>query len=102
LDYVVVRGVVADASDEPLRARIVLTDDAGEEVVGVFSTNERTGRYLMVLAPGQRYRMTVEAAGFEPQQDVVVAKSGQGGDREMNLDIVLSRGAAVQRLERHD
>lgn len=64
LNYVVARGVVADASDEPLKARILITDELGDEVVGVFNTNEATGRYIMVLDPGQKYNLSVEAPGY--------------------------------------
>jgi hypothetical protein len=64
LDNVIVHGVVADLMDEPVKARILLTDATGEEIVGVYNTNEKTGRFLMVLTPEAEYSMTVEAPGF--------------------------------------
>lgn len=99
LNYVVARGVVADANDEPVRARIVLTDEAGEEVIGIYNTNERTGRYIMVLSPGREYRMAVNAPGFAVHRSVVAAKATDLDGREMALDIRMERDAAAQRME---
>jgi len=99
LNYVVARGVVADASDEPVRARILLTDEHGDEVVGVFNTNERTGRYIMVLNPGQKYSIAVEAPGYAIHRAAIMAKGTDHDGREMALDILLERDAAVQRMK---
>ena len=88
LDHMVVRGVVADASEEPLKARIVLTDATGEEITGIYNTNERTGRYVMILKPDQTYGMTVEAAGFQPHVSTIVA-TATDDLRKISLDIVL-------------
>lgn len=99
LDYLVVRGVVTDAADDPVKARILLTDRAGEEVVGLYNVNERTGRYLMVLKPGDRYRMTVEAAGYVSQQSELHART-INGTREIPMDIVMVPGE--QRLSQNE
>jgi hypothetical protein len=99
LDYVLVRGVVADANDEPVKARIVVTDLQGEEVIGIYNSSERTGRYLMVLEPGERYTMTVDAPGFEPQRTELHAKPLYADTRELPMDIRLERGANAERLK---
>jgi len=87
LDYMVARGVVANASEDPVRARILLTDATGEEVVGVYNTNVNTGRFLMVLTPGQRYTMTVEAQGYASVRSEFVATTPDDGVRELLMDI---------------
>jgi WD40-like Beta Propeller Repeat/Tetratricopeptide repeat len=102
LDYMVVRGVVADASDEPVKARILVTDETGEEVVGVYSSNDRTGRYLLVLTPDQKYMMTVEAPGFNVQQSVLLAKASDSDGRELSMDILMQRDASAERLTRNE
>ncbi|HRD51908.1 MAG TPA: hypothetical protein PKY96_04595 [Flavobacteriales bacterium] len=99
LNYVVARGVVADVSAEPVKARILLTDEMGDEIVGVYNTNEATGRYIMVLVPGQRYSMSVEAPGFAIHRSLITAKATDHDDREMALDIELVRDASVQRMK---
>jgi hypothetical protein len=99
LNYVVARGVVADASDEPVKARLLLTDEHGDEIVGVYSSNEQTGRFIMVMAPGQKYQLSVEAPGFAVHRQTLLAKPTDHDGREMALDIRLERDASVQRMK---
>ena len=86
-----VRGVVPDVLEEPVQARIVLTGEADGEMIGVYNSNARTGRYLMVVKPGERYNMTVEAPGFIPRSDALSTVGVQGGLREIPLDLTLTR-----------
>jgi hypothetical protein len=102
LDHVVVRGLVADASEEPVKARILVTDELSEEVVGVFNSNERTGRFLLVLQPGQQYNLTVEAPGYLVQRSILKAQLGADGSNETAMDIVLLPSEAHERLTRHE
>lgn len=102
LDYVLVRGVVADANDEPVKARIVVTDLNDEEIIGIYSSSERTGRYLMVLTPGQRYKMAVDAPGFEAQHSELHAKPLYSDTRELPMDIRLERGANAEHVKKHE
>ncbi len=101
LDHMVVHGLVADAGDEPLKARVLLMDATGEEIVGVYNTNARTGRFLMILKPLQEYHMSVESAGFITQASTIKAIA-QDGTREMSLDISLQPVHAVQGLTRNE
>lgn len=87
LEYMVARGVVANASEEPVKARIVLTDAKGDEIIGVYNTNVNTGRFLMVLDPGQHYTMTVEAQGYVSLRSEFIAKATDDGVRELFMDI---------------
>lgn len=95
LDYVLARGVVTDTAEEPVRARVTLTDKDGSEVLGVYNTNASTGRYIMVLAPGQEYAITVEAPGFADQRLPLVAVGGSDDEREMTVDVTLSQPAVA-------
>lgn len=98
LEYVVMRGLVTDAGDEPVKARITLTDAQGENIAGVYNTNERTGRYLMVLRPDARYRMVVEARGFDGRVSDIATGPAEDEGREMTLDIQLTRNENTARI----
>lgn len=98
IEYLVVRGVITDAAEEPVRARITLTDRNGEELIGVYNANEKTGRYLMVVEPRQVYAMTVEAAGFEPRVSEVNTIVMAEGSREIPMDITLVRNENTARV----
>lgn len=99
LDYIVVRGVVTDAFDEPMSARIVVSDLAGTEVQGVYNANANTGRYLLVLTPGERYMLNVEAPGFMTQRSELHART-VNGTRELPLDIQMVRNEQAEQAER--
>ncbi len=98
LDYLVVRGLVTDAAEEPVRASVTLSDEAGEEVIGLYRTNERTGRFLMVVDPSTAYRLVVEAPGFDKRVSQIRTRAAIEDDREMALDIVLKRNEQTARI----
>ena len=98
IDYLVVRGVITDVNEEPVKARITLSDLTGEELIGVYTANEKTGRYLMMVEPRQRYTMTVEAQGFEARVSEVNTIVVPDGSREIPLDIVLNRNENTARV----
>ncbi len=96
IEYVAVLGVVTDTNDEPVRARMTVMEAGGEEIVGVYNANANTGRYLMILQPGSRYHVTIEAEGFERSEAEWVAQASEG-TREMPLDIVMLRNENTAR-----
>ena len=102
LDYMLVRGVVTDASEEPLAARITVMDAARSEILGVYNANTRTGRYVMVLSPGEQYALTVEAAGHTTQEMTLVAGGTMADEREMNFDLVMIPSAVAVRTASHE
>ena len=65
VEYLLVQGVITNAIDQPLKARIILSDSKTEEIFGIYNTNEHTGRYVMAVRPGQAYHMEV-TEGFAP------------------------------------
>jgi hypothetical protein len=100
LDHVFVRGVVADAGDEPVKARIILTDPSTEEVIGVYNINESTGRFFILLAQDQRCQMTVESPGFMVHESEITGRPNVPGSREMELDVLLIASPDRDRLTR--
>lgn len=97
VEHLLVRGVVTDAGEEPVKARILLTRADDGEVVGVYNTNGRTGRYVMMVAPTSRYTMTVEAPGFIVAQSELVTGTVHADAREIPLDITLARNESTAR-----
>lgn len=91
IDYLLVRGVVTDGSDEPVKARMVLREPGSKEVAAVYKANEKTGRYVMVVRPGGRYTLHVEAEGFLPLDRELVTSAQGDGTREMALDLLMIR-----------
>jgi hypothetical protein len=89
LDHLFVRGVVADASDEPIQARLLVSDPETGEVLGVYNTNARTGRFLLLMTEGKRYHIEVDAPGHNVRHLELTASATVPGSREMDLDVLL-------------
>lgn len=92
---------MADHRDEPLRARIVVEDEAREEIVGVYNTNVSTGRYLMVLKPGERYHLRTEAEGHAVVEEVLTAIAPDHG-REISKETQLLPLEQVEGMTRNE
>lgn len=58
----ILKGVVRDVTTgEPVAARIEIVDNNTHEVVGVYKSNSKTGKYLVSLPSGRNYGITVAA-----------------------------------------
>lgn len=90
IEYQLVRGVVVNGNDEPLKASITLTRPGNSDPEGTYATSERTGRYLMAVRPGMDYHVQVSAPGYnEFELDFRSDENFQ--DHIMNLDFTLVR-----------
>jgi hypothetical protein len=90
--YSVVNGNVASAdSTQKLNFTdvfITVTDTKTQEIVGNYLPNPNSGRYVMVLAPGN-YEINVEANGFTPITEKVTILDKSSFKFEINKDIKL-------------
>lgn len=91
VEYQLVRGVVTDMNEEPLKARIVVTNTRTDETFGIYNTNASTGRYIMAVRPGQPYRMEVSAEGYADREYDLYAKDEDVIDMMM-LDVQMAPG----------
>ncbi|MGB3870977.1 MAG: hypothetical protein WA937_16110 [Flavobacteriales bacterium] len=89
VEYLLVQGVITNAIDQPLKARIILSDSKTEEIFGIYNTNEHTGRYVMAVRPGQAYHMEVTAEGFAPWEYELYNEDEEMTGR-LSLDVSLS------------
>ena len=48
----------------PLDAKITLIDGKTRNVQGIYKTNDKTGKFIMVISPEKDYTMVVEAEGY--------------------------------------
>ncbi|MCW3072454.1 MAG: hypothetical protein JWO44_2344 [Bacteroidetes bacterium] len=56
------KGVVNDESGKPAgKVIITVTDNETGNVVGVYHTNKKTGKFLFILTPGKNYNITYQA-----------------------------------------
>ena len=78
----------------PSNVRITVMDEASGEIVQDIKPNERTGKYIMILAPGVKgktYSVNFEADGYQPISISLVIppnSSYQEIDKEFSLQMI--------------
>ncbi|MGZ6540330.1 MAG: TolB family protein, partial [Bacteroidia bacterium] len=91
-NYSVLKGSITSAdSTQKLNFAdvfITVTDSKTQEVVGTYLPNQNTGRYVMVLAPGN-YEMSMEANGFQPVSEKIAILDKSSFKFEIDKDIQL-------------
>ncbi|MBU0763760.1 MAG: hypothetical protein KJ607_02880 [Bacteroidetes bacterium] len=76
----------------PVRATITLIDYESKEVQGIYRTNKKTGKYLMVLQPDKKYKMVIEAKdyhSFTDDIDMTDRKQMANLSRHINLEPII-------------
>lgn len=59
----------------PMAAQIEITKKGNNEIIGPFTSNTKTGKYLVALSPGENYTFKVRAEGYpEVSEDLDIAK----------------------------
>ncbi len=56
---------VVNANDKPVEADISVTNITTGESEGQFKSNAATGKYMLALTPGNKYKIAIEVEGFE-------------------------------------
>lgn len=94
IEFQLVRGMVVNGNDVPLKAGITLTRPGNKDPEGTYLTNEKTGRFLMAVRPGMDYHLQVIAPGYDEwEKDFHSDENYQ--DHIMNLDITLVRSEST-------
>ena len=80
--------------DRPEKTEVRVFDEATNQLVAICKPNSVTGKYLMVLNPGQlgkKYIIKYEATGFQPVMQTIDVLPGSAYtviDREVELDFM--------------
>jgi len=79
-ELTIIKGAVtsADSLEKPLKARIVLRDYKTKRMKALYHSNSKTGKYMLVIPPNKKYRMSVEVMGYWTFYDVVYFETGSG------------------------
>jgi len=63
----ILKGTLLDRyGDVPSGAEIIVTDNETGELVGIYTPNSKTGKYLFILPEGGNYTVSYDADGFFP------------------------------------
>ncbi len=58
----------------PIKATLTLEDASKKERYGIYKTNAKTGNYLLMMNYEKKYRLKIEADGFETVEEEIVFK----------------------------
>ncbi|MFH2095746.1 MAG: hypothetical protein ABIJ16_08580 [Bacteroidota bacterium] len=72
-NYLVLQGTVTTNQPvyQKLPATITVIDNITKELVGIYRTNEKTGKYTLVLLPRKFYKLFIEADGYHSYTDEI-------------------------------
>ncbi|PCH95697.1 MAG: hypothetical protein COB85_04290, partial [Bacteroidetes bacterium] len=65
----VIRGMIKGDNGLPLSAKFAVKDVGSGELVGIYSSNSATGKYLLVFPPGRDYDLVISAENFVPHRE---------------------------------
>jgi len=61
----ILKGIITDDfTKEPIEASIEIVDNEKKEVIGIFESNSKTGKYLVSLPSGKNYGIAVRSKGY--------------------------------------
>jgi outer membrane protein OmpA-like peptidoglycan-associated protein len=87
------KGIVNDESGKPAKdVMITVTDNETGEVVGVYHTNKKTGKFLFILTPGKNYNITYQAAKhlfYSENMDIPKQSNYYEINRAVNLNPIV-------------
>jgi len=84
--------VIAGDGTVPQNMMITVTDIKTQKVIGVFTPNTKTGKYLFILKPGKTYNILVEADNYLYYSEKIEVKKGtayQQIKRAIKLDPII-------------
>ncbi len=79
-ELTIIKGAVtsADSLEKPIKARIVLRDYESKRMQALYHSNSKTGKYMLIIPPDKKIRISVEAPGYFTLYDVVYFELGEG------------------------
>ncbi len=66
---------VVNAEGKPTEANITVTNDKTGDVAGKFKSNSSSGKYMLALTPGNKYKIAIEVEGYDPKIDYLDVQS---------------------------
>ena len=88
-DVLVIVGVIQDSlSKAPVNAQIEVINTENNQVIGVYNSNKTTGKYIMVLPEGGRYKIVINSDNYKVCDDFITTKELNGYQEiESNINL---------------
>lgn len=90
-DIILLQGIVMDSlTSVPVEAKITIKNKMNKEVIGVFTSNSSTGKYLIILPEQIDFEISIEATDYQECTEQLYT-SGIRKYTEINKNIKLCR-----------
>lgn len=66
---------VTKADGEPVEADITVSNDKTGEIEAKYKSNSASGKYMLALTPGNKYKIAIEVEGYETKIDYIDIES---------------------------
>lgn len=66
---------VVNKDDKPVEADITVTNAETGNLEGKFKSNATSGKYMLALTPGNKYKIAIEVEGYDPKIDYIDVQS---------------------------
>ncbi len=87
----ILKGIVVDkTTGTPIEAKLIVTDNEKNEVVGEFNSNSASGKYLITLPAGKNYGISVATEGYLFHSENIDMSMTEGYS-EINKTIALQK-----------
>jgi hypothetical protein len=88
-DVLVIVGVIQDSiSKTPVGALIEVVNTEDNSIVGIYHSNKITGKYIMALPEGGKYKLSIQSEHYKVCDDFITTKE-LNGYQELESDINL-------------
>lgn len=73
---------------KPVKAKVTIVDDDTHQVVGYYTSNQRNGKFILMVSPFRSYSLTVEAEGYQPQRVVIDQLTPENEEQEIKIELM--------------
>lgn len=89
LDVLVIVGYIQDSiSQMPISASIEVVNVEDNSIVGIYHSNKATGKYIMALPEGGKYRLSIQSQNYKVCDDFISTKDMNGyEERQKNINL---------------
>lgn len=88
-DLTLIRGTITDEfTGEEIQARVTIKNYETDKMEALHLSNSLSGKFLLIIPPGRKIRMIIEAPGYQEYQEVLFYKNDTGY-KTFDVDILL-------------
>lgn len=86
LQFHVIKAVVKGTKSSPIPAKITLIENESKKVHGIYNSNSKTGKFIMLVDPEKTYNIIVEAPSYHSYTSKLVVDVNNKERVEYQLD----------------